>query len=458
MKPKKQDRPPAPASHLIERLRAEQFSHIARHTPGVMLANICNATVFVAASWDRPYRLLALSWGAPVVAVASFVYLRRKMKRSHKPAPTVSDRGIRRAIAYAAALGSCWGALPLLFLNDASVGGKLLIACLCSGMLGGGAFVLASIPSAAIAFSGPIAAGSFLALLLGGDKDYLLTLVVLMVYSLVLLRAVTNYAEGIERRIKTQIEAEAKASERLDRLHASGLHALGGMASGVAHEIAQPLAAASAYVETSKRLLERPDAEARPLLERSLRAASEQIEHVGEIVARLRRFLLEGKPSLSHVGLQALVEEACRVNASILGNANVDLRLNLRAKHDVVRADRVQIMQVLSNLLRNAVDATAGLPQRHIAITCRDEADCIRTDVADTGTGVAEGVRESLFEPFMTTKPKGMGVGLAMSRTIIEAHGGKIWMEPNASGGATFSFLLPCDLASESEESEKAPA
>ncbi len=452
MKTEKRNSPPAPASHFIERLRAEQFSHISRHTPGVMLANICNASVFIAASWDRPYRLLALCWGAPVVAIASFVYLRRKMRRSHKTARSVSNRGLYRAIVYAAALGSCWGALPLLFLNDASVGGKLLIACLCSGMLGGGAFVLASIPPAAIAFSGPIALGSFVALLLGGDKDYLLTLIVLLVYSLVLLRAVTNYAEGIEHRIRIQIESEAKASERLNRLHASGLHALGGMASGVAHEIAQPLAAASAYLETSKRLLHKPDAETRPLLERSLQAAGEQIDHVGQIVARLRRFLLEGKPSLRQIGLHALIEEACRVNASVLENANVRVHLSLQAENDAVRVDSVQIMQVLSNLLRNAVDAMAGVSERRIAITCRNEADSIRIDVADSGTGVAEGLRESLFEPFMTTKPSGMGVGLAMSRTIIEAHGGRIWMEPNATGGSTFSFCLPFDTVSPSEE------
>ncbi len=458
MDPEKHDRPPAPSSHFVERLRAEQFSHIARHTPGVMLANICNAAVFVAASWDRPYRWLALAWGAPVIAIASFVYLRRRTRRSPKTAPSSSNRGVHRATAYAAALGSCWGALPLLFLNDASVGGKLLIACLCSGMLGGGAFVLASIPPAAIAFSGPIALGSFLALLLGGDKDYLLTIVVLAVYTSVLLRAVLNYADGIERRIRTQVESEAKASERLDRLHASGLHALGGMASGVAHEIAQPLAAASAYLETAKRLAQKPDPETSPLLDRSLRAAGEQIAHVGEIVARLRRFLLEGKPSLRRVGAHALIEEACRVNASVIDQAKVSVRFSLQATNDAVRVDRVQIMQVLGNLLRNAVDAMAGLPERCILITCRNEDSCVRTDVADTGTGVAEGVRENLFEPFMTTKPSGMGVGLAMSRTIIEAHGGRIWMEPNPAGGSTFSFTLPCDTTTQMEEQGPSPA
>ncbi|WP_363346225.1 ATP-binding protein [Methylocystis echinoides] len=447
----KDNRSPLSASHQIERLRAEQFSHIARHTPGVMLANICNATVFMAASWDRPYRIAALCWGALVIAIASFVFLRRKTRRTstYRPAASSSRRGVYRAVGYAAALGSCWGALPLLFLDQASVGGKLLIACLCSGMLGGGAFVLASIPPAAAAFSGPIALGSFAALLASGDRDYLLTTIVLAVYSAVLMRAVWNYAEGLERRVKTQVEAESKASERLARLHASGLHALGGMASGLAHEIAQPLAAASAYVETSKRLLREPTSEALPLVERNLQGASEQIGHVGDIVDRLRHFLLEGKPSSSLVHLRSLIEEACRANRRALENANVRVHLRLEATKDAVQADRVQITQVLANLLRNAIDAMEGVSDRSIMIACVNEDDWVRVDVADSGAGVDEGVRESLFEPFMTTKPKGMGVGLAMSRSIVEAHGGRIWMEPNAKAGSTFSFVLPCDRCAE---------
>jgi signal transduction histidine kinase len=434
---------PISASHHIQRLRAEQFSHIIRHTAGVMLANICNAAVFVAASWDRPYRYRAIAWAALIGAIATFVYLRRKLRRPHKAATSSPRRGVYRAVGYAAALGACWGALPLLFLEEASVGGKLLIACLCSGMLGGGAFVLASMPSAAVAFSGPIALGSLLALLRAGDKDYLLTIIVLVVYSAVLLKAVWSYADGLEERIRTQIEAEAKASERLDRLHASGLQALGGMASGLAHEIVQPLAVASAYVEASRRLVSRSVAEEVPPLERNLQVAAEQIAHVGEIIARLRHFLLEGKPLFAPVGLHALVEEASRVASPALERAKASLHLRLDAELDVVQADRVQLLQVLSNLLRNAADALAQAAERRIIVTCRNEDGSVRIDVADSGAGVAEGVRERLFDPFMTTKPGGMGVGLAMSRTIIEAHGGRIWMEPNSTGGATFSFVLP---------------
>ncbi|MGJ0505908.1 MAG: sensor histidine kinase [Methylocystis sp.] len=438
-------RSPLAASHQIQRLRAEQFSNILRHTQGVMLANICNASVFIAASWDRPYRARALVWGALVIGMAAFVYLRRRTPRPPRAAGGPSRRGVIRAGLYAAALGSCWGALPLLFLEDATVGGKLLIACLCSGMLGGGAIVMASLPSAAIAFSGPIVLGSLLALLRAGDRDYYLTIIVLLVYSAVLLRAVWNYADALEQRIRTQVEAEAKASARLDRLHASGLQALGGMASGLAHEIVQPLAAASNYVEASRRLLRNGAADAAPAVERNLQAAAQQIVHAGEIIARLREFLLEGKPALAPVSLRGLIEETCSVNRPALEKAEADLQLRLDAAQDTVQADRVQIMQVLSNLLRNAVDAMAEAGERHVTIACHNEDHTVRVDVADSGTGVAEGVRDRLFEPFMTTKPRGMGVGLAMCRTIIEAHGGRIWMEPNAAGGSTFSFVLPCE-------------
>jgi signal transduction histidine kinase len=433
---------PASASCIADRLRSEQFAQILRHTQGVMLANICNALVFVGASWREPYRGRALLWASAIVATAVLVYLRRR-RRPARAQGAPSPRGVRRAIAYAAVLGSAWGALPLLFLNEASVGGKLLIACLCSGMLGGGAFVLASLPQAAMAFSGPIALGSLVALLAAGDPDYLFTVVVLAVYSAVLFKAVASYADALERRLRTQMEVEEKARQRLDRLHASGLTALGGMASGLAHEIAQPLASASAHLHVSLRLLKKEPAEAAALA-RNIAGASEQIDTVGDIIARLREFMMEGAPRREPMRLHALIEEVGAANRAALEREGATLQLCLRAPDDDILADRVQLKQVLANLVRNAIEAMRDAAERRLVISTRATPEgAIRLDVADSGTGVAEGMAGTLFEPFATTKPGGMGVGLAMCRTIVEAHGGRIWAEPNPEGGAIFSVVLP---------------
>ncbi|MDI1266614.1 MAG: ATP-binding protein, partial [bacterium] len=123
-------------------------------------------------------------------------------------------------------------------------------------------------------------------------------------------------------------------------------------------------------------------------------------------------------------------------------------RFNLDPTHDQVLADRVQIQQVLVNLFRNALEAMAGSTHRElIASNTRTADDMIEVAVSDTGHGFGDEARTSLFQPFFTTKQTGMGVGLSISRTIIETHGGKMWAETNASGGATFRFTLPAASA-----------
>jgi two-component system sensor kinase FixL len=131
-------------------------------------------------------------------------------------------------------------------------------------------------------------------------------------------------------------------------------------------------------------------------------------------------------------------------NRAALEREGATLQLCLRAPDDDILADRVQLKQVLANLVRNAIEAMRDAAERRLVISTRATPEgAIRLDVADSGTGVAEGMAGTLFEPFATTKPGGMGVGLAMCRTIVEAHGGRIWAEPNPEGGAIFSVVLP---------------
>jgi two-component system, LuxR family, sensor kinase FixL len=243
---------------------------------------------------------------------------------------------------------------------------------------------------------------------------------------------------GFLRDLSSRHEIEA----RLKQLQGERLSAMGGLAAGLAHELNQPLAAAVTYLETAQSLLEMPtDARPNPI-ENTLASAVDEIMRAGHIVKRLREFVASGEPDKTFLNLHDLINDAPEL--SVLTKEEIRVGLRLNARNDSVLADRVQIQQVLVNLIRNAAEAMRSAPDRQLSIaTSLIEPAMIRVDIADNGSGFQPGVMERLFEPFQTTKSTGMGIGLSISRLIIEAHYGKIWAEPNPEGGAIFSFILP---------------
>jgi C4-dicarboxylate-specific signal transduction histidine kinase len=425
------------------RLRAERFSVVLRQTPGMMLANVCNALVLVVDFWGTRQFNSALYWATAVFAVSGYIYFRHRRRR-RAPRSASQSHAARRATLNALALGLCWAALPLFFFQDASPGTQLLIACLSAGMLYGGALALASIPFAAMAFVGPVALASFVTLIRGHDNHYLLIAVVLGVYTWVLLRGVFVSAEQLRARVMTQIVTEQTASMRMRKLQASGLNAMGGLATGLAHELNQPLTASACYLLTAQRLLEMPQ-ELRPAsVEETLDCAAEQIMRAAGIVRQLREFIMRGEPEKAFANLHDLIREASLATTASMSEANVKLSLQLGASVDRVFVDCVQIKQVLVNLISNAIEAMNASAERELTISTSLIHDLtIRIDVVDSGVGFSEVVKENLFEPFATSKADGMGIGLAISRSIVEAHDGKMWAESNPGGGAVFSFVLP---------------
>jgi PAS domain S-box-containing protein len=243
---------------------------------------------------------------------------------------------------------------------------------------------------------------------------------------------------GFLRDLSSRREIEA----RIKQLQGERLSAMGGLAAGLAHELNQPLTAAVTYLETAQLLLDMPP-EARPdTIENTLRSAVDEIMRAGHIVKRLREFVTGGEPDKTFLSLHDFINAASELSIPKKERIGVSLRLN--AKNDNVLADRIQIKQVLANLIRNATEAMAPAAERKLSIsTSSIEQDMIRVDIADNGSGFQPGVMERLFEPFQTTKSSGMGIGLSISRMIVEAHYGKIWAEPNPKGGAIFSFTLP---------------
>jgi two-component system sensor kinase FixL len=253
------------------------------------------------------------------------------------------------------------------------------------------------------------------------------------------------YFTGFVRDLTEHQQTQARLQELQSELvHVSRLSAMGEMASALAHELNQPLAAISNYMKGSRRLLAGSADPNTPKIENAMDRAAEQALRAGQIIRRLRDFVSRGESEKRVESLSKLIEEAGALGLAGAREQNIQLRFNLNPECDLVLVDRVQIQQVLVNLFRNALEAMAQSPQRELIATNAEVADdMVEVAVSDTGPGFHDDVKPNLFQTFFTTKETGMGVGLSISRSIIEANGGRMWAEHNASGGATFRFTLP---------------
>jgi PAS domain S-box-containing protein len=244
---------------------------------------------------------------------------------------------------------------------------------------------------------------------------------------------------------------ESKAAEdalnkaRADLAHASRVMALGALTASIAHEVNQPLAGILANAETCSLMLAAvpPDVEgARATAERMIRDSN----RAAEVIQRLRALFSNKPPVLEAVNLNAAVAELLALASAELQAAEVTVRTEFEHALPPVRGDRVQLQQVVLNLVLNAADAMSavqGRPRELTVASSRYGDEFARFWVRDVGVGVTPAEIEHLFEAFHTTKEKGMGVGLAISRAIIETHGGRLWAEPNEGHGATFLFTVP---------------
>ena len=250
--------------------------------------------------------------------------------------------------------------------------------------------------------------------------------------------------------------AEEEIRRQQDKLaHISRLSTMGEMATGLAHEVNQPLAAISNYCLAGKRLLENVDAIEIETLRDLLQKLSNQSLRAGEIIRRLKGFVGKRAPVRVSADIRDSIREVIRLFESDLRRSGIRIKNLTKSDMPPVVIDDVQIQQVLVNLIRNAIEAMAETPrkQRSLAVaTALSGDDFIEVTICDNGKGLPKDSIEQVFEAFFTSKPDGMGMGLAISRSIIQSHGGTMWATPQEGQGVTFHFTLPIDQESGSDD------
>ena len=263
---------------------------------------------------------------------------------------------------------------------------------------------------------------------------------------------------GVVRDVTRQRQAENEVNELRQRLaHSGRVTMLGQLASAIAHELSQPLSAIQHNVETAQILLTRDPIDMQ-LLREIIDDVLRDDRRAGDVLKRLRTWLQQGRINMENVRLHELANDVVALVRDDANSKHVAIECAVPRTLPAVCADRVQLSQVLLNLIMNAIEAVtadAG-SQRRVSIAAHVGADsCCEVSVTDTGPGIPPDQLDRIFEPFVTAKTQGMGIGLSISRGIVEAHGGKLWAE-NTGRGATFHFTVPLQAAAADETPELA--
>lgn len=257
-----------------------------------------------------------------------------------------------------------------------------------------------------------------------------------------------NANDAVLRQMAEQRRTEETLqATRAELARAARITTIGELTASIAHELNQPLAAVVANADACVAWLsrEKPDlAEARSAAERATQGAT----RASEVIARIRSLITKATPEKSQVQINRIIEQTAALAEGQAARNHVAIKLELSPDIPIVFGDSIQLQQVILNLVMNGIEAMTSVTDRPKLLVLRSTPENegqIRVSVEDSGVGLNEEVTRRLFEPFFTTRAKGMGMGLSISRSIIEAHGGRLWAESNGTSGATFQFTLPSE-------------
>jgi two-component system, LuxR family, sensor kinase FixL len=273
----------------------------------------------------------------------------------------------------------------------------------------------------------------------GVFTDFQVLMLVLTATGLTVGVVVTERRQAARAMRAVQARLRAKEAEAAE---AARFMLVSGMASALAHEINQPMTAARAHARAAQESLRKPD---HARADGNLTTAIAQIDHAADVIRRMRDFLRRGKPHVSTVDVRTMIEDALTLaRADAAANS---VRLSLDAPDDLplLYGDRIQLQQVILNLVRNAIDALAGRSDGAVRVAARrlDAPSGVEISVADNGPGIDAALAGRLFEPLMTSKRDGLGLGLSICASIAQLHGGRIWLHSGGAGATEFRLSLP---------------
>jgi C4-dicarboxylate-specific signal transduction histidine kinase len=258
------------------------------------------------------------------------------------------------------------------------------------------------------------------------------------------------------------VVSERQSADRLRRLaeerlrekeieagRAARFSLVSGMASALAHEINQPMTAARALARSVQHIIEGPSPDL-PRAGGNITNVIAQIDHASGVLRRMREFLRRGRPHVSSYDMRTMIEDALTLARPDANARGIEIVTDVPDGLPMVHTDRIQIEQVVLNLIRNAVEAISGVQQKDgaIRLSAARLSDPSRIEIAvgDNGPGIAPHLADRMFEPMTTSKHEGLGLGLSISRTIVESHGGRLWLQSGEPGRTEFRFSLPLEL------------
>ncbi len=249
-----------------------------------------------------------------------------------------------------------------------------------------------------------------------------------------------KYLIAVTTDISAQSDAESALAHIDNKMHA----VMSQMTSSLAHEVNQPLTAVTNWIQAARRKLLKSENEPPQDVMDYLDHAIEQTHFAAKVISNLRDFVAKGEMEIGPARVNAIIEDTLTVALVGAHRAGIKLELSLAPDLPYVMVDKVQIQQVIINLVRNAVQAMKKSPVRRLLIASgMCEGGLVEVRIQDTGPGLSDDVREQLFRPFVSTKSKGMGLGLSICKTIVEAHGGQLIAQPKSETGTVFTFTLP---------------